>query len=150
MAEQTEGTIEINATPEEVMEVITDFDAYPTWAQGIKRAEVKKKDTQGRPKEVWMEASSMGIGAKYTLTYTYRAKNGGLSWKSKDAQGAVKSIDGEYTLEPAGDDTTKVRYRTSMELGIKVPGFMKKQGERMIIDTALKGLKKRVESSTSR
>ncbi len=29
---------------------------------------------------------------------------------------------------------------------MSVPGFMKRQGERMIIDSALKGLKKRVES----
>jgi carbon monoxide dehydrogenase subunit G len=144
MAEETEGTIEIEASPEDVMEVITDFDAYPKWAQGVKKAEVKKKDSKGRPQEVFMEAGSMGINAKYTLKYTYKAKNGGLSWTSKDTSGAVKSIKGSYELD-SKDGSTKVTYRTTMELGISVPGFMKRQGEKMIIDTALKGLKREVE-----
>jgi carbon monoxide dehydrogenase subunit G len=145
MAEETEGTIEIKASPEDVMEVITDFEAYPTWAQGVKKAEIKKKDSKGRPQEVFMEAGSMGINAKYTLKYTYKAKNGGLSWTSTDASGAVKSIKGAYELDPKDDESTKVTYRTTMELGISVPGFMKRQGEKMIIGTALKGLKKEVE-----
>src|SRR5947208_2361755 len=49
MAEQTSGEIEIKATPDEVLEVILDFDAYPTWANGVKRCEVTKKDSKGRP-----------------------------------------------------------------------------------------------------
>ncbi len=145
MAEETEGSITINASPDQVMEVITDFNAYPKWTQGVKKTEIKKKDSKGRPAEVYMEAGSMGFNAKYTLRYSYKAKNSGLSWTSLEASGAVKSIKGEYALDGDGDQT-KVTYRTTMELGMSVPGFMKRQGERMIIDSALKGLKKRVES----
>jgi carbon monoxide dehydrogenase subunit G len=145
MAEQTEGNVEIDATAAEVMEVITDFDAYPSWAQGVKKTEVKKTDSKGRPSEVFMEVGQMGVGAKYTLAYKYRAKDGGLSWTSKDASGAVKSITGEYKLEPS-EKGTKVTYRTTMELAISLPGLMKRQAERTIINTALGGLKKRVES----
>ena len=148
MAEKTEGDIEIEATPEEIMEVLTDYEAYPRWAQGIKKTAVRKKDSRGRGKEVYMEASSMGVGARYTLTYTYRAGNGGMSWTSKEASGAVKEIDGEYALEPVDDQKTRVTYRTTMELAIKVPGIMKRQAERQIIGTALQGLKKRVESGS--
>jgi carbon monoxide dehydrogenase subunit G len=145
MAEQTEGTTEIDATPGEVLEVITDFEAYPKWAQGVKKTEVKKSDSKGRPAEVFMEVGQMGVGAKYTLTYKYKAQDGGLSWTSKDASGAVKSIKGEYVLEPSKKGT-KVTYRTSMDLAISLPGLMKRQAERTIINTALGGLKKRVES----
>ena len=146
MAEETEGSVEINATPEEILEVITDFDAYPEWASGVKKAEVKRKNSRGRPSEVWMEAGSMGVGASYTLAYSYRAKNSGLSWRSTEASGAVKAIEGEYALDPLDDGKTRVTYRTTIELAIKVPGFMKRQGEKMVIDAALKGLKERVES----
>jgi carbon monoxide dehydrogenase subunit G len=145
MAEQTEGTTEIDATTAEVMEVITDFGAYPEWAQGVKKTEVKKSDSKGRPSEVFMEVGQMGVGAKYTLTYKYKTKDGGLSWTSKDASGAVKSIKGEYELEPSSGGT-KVTYRTTMELAISLPGLMKRQAEKTIINTALGGLKKRVES----
>jgi carbon monoxide dehydrogenase subunit G len=145
MAEQTEGTTEIAASPAEVLAVITDFAAYPKWAQGVKKAEVRKKDSKGRPSEVSFEAGQMGIGASYTLTYKYKAKDGGVSWKSTKASGAVKSIEGEYLLEASGEGT-KVTYRLKMEPAITLGGFMKRQAERTIINTALGGLKKRVEN----
>jgi carbon monoxide dehydrogenase subunit G len=142
MAEQTSGEIDIEATPEEVLEVILDFDAYPTWANGVKKCEVKKRDSKGRPSEVYMEVGSMGFGSKQTLKYSYTMT--GLSWASTKAEGAVKSIAGAYGLEKT-DDGTHVSYSTTMELAMPLPGMIKRQAERMIIDTALKGLKKQVE-----
>ncbi len=144
MAEQTEGSIEISATAEEVMKVLTDFDAYPEWADGIRKAEVKKSDANGRPSQVDFDVSQLGIGAKYTLAYRYHAKLGGLSWTTKSASGAVKDIKGEYALKPAESGTT-VTYRTTIEPAIPMMGFVKRQAERTIINTALVGLKRRVE-----
>jgi uncharacterized protein YndB with AHSA1/START domain len=144
MAELTEGSTEIKASPTDVMEVLTDFDAYPTWA-GIKKIEVKKKDSKGRGSEVYMEVAQMGVEAKYTLAYTYKAKDGGMSWTTREASGAVKDIEGEYDLEGDGD-TTKVTYRMALETAFKLPGFLKRQAEKQVVNTALGGLKKRVES----
>jgi hypothetical protein len=87
----------------------------------------------------------MGFDAQYTLAYTYKAKNGGLSWTTKEASGAVKDITGAYDLEGEGNRTT-VTYEMSIEPAIKLPGFIKKQVEKQIVNTALGGLKKRVES----
>ena len=144
MTSQTEGTTTIAAPPADVMAVIIDFDAYPEWA-GISKATVTKKDSKGRPKEVAMEFSQMGFSAAYTLTYSYAPKDGGVSWTTLEASGAVKDIEGEYVLEPEGDGT-KVTYRLTLELGISLPGFLRRQAEKQAINTALGGLKKRVES----
>jgi hypothetical protein len=144
MAEQTEGSIEIAATPAEIMKVIMDFGAYPRWAQGVRMAKVLKRDVSGRPSEVSMEAGQMGVNAQYTLSYRYKAKDGGLSWTTKEASGAVKDIAGEYVLEPAGE-VTRVTYRLMMVPAISLGGFIKRQAERTIINAALGGLKKRVE-----
>ena len=145
MAEQTSGDIEIDASPPEVMAVITDFEAYPKWASGVKKATVKKRDSKGRASEVAFEVSQMGVGATYTLAYRYRAGDGGLSWTTTSASGAVKDIKGEYAVK-AGGKGTKVTYRTTIEPAIPMMGFMKRQAEKTIIGTALGGLKKRVES----
>ena len=144
MAEQTEGSIEISATAGEVMDVLTDFGAYPEWADGIRKAEVKKNEAEGRPSQVHFEVSQMGIGASYTLAFRYRANLGGLSWSTKSASGAVKDIKGEYALMPSGAGTT-VRYRATIEPAVPMIGFVKRQAEKAIINTALAGLKKRVE-----
>lgn len=144
MAERTEGSTEINASPADVMEVLKDFEAYPDWA-GIKKVEVKEKDSDGTPKEVYMEVSQMGMEAKYTLSYTYAAKDGGMSWTTSEASGALKDLEGEYALEADGD-TTKVTYKMAIEPAVRIPGFLKRQIEKQVVNTALGGLKKRVES----
>ena len=144
MAERTEGSTTINASPGEIMRVITDFGAYPKWA-GVKTAEVLSEYDDGSPAEVAMAVSQMGVDAKYTLAYEYYEEDGGLTWTTVEASGAVKDIEGEYVLEPLHDDQTEVTYRLKLDLAISLPGFMKRKAEKQVISTALGGLKKRVE-----
>lgn len=131
------------ASPAEVMSVITDFGSYPEWAQ-VKTAEVLKTDGKGRPVEVAFSFSQMGFEGGYTLAYRYAARNGGVSWITKEASGVIKDIDGGYDLEPT-DAGTSVTYRLTLELTISLPGFLRKTAEKTIISTALDGLKRRVE-----
>jgi carbon monoxide dehydrogenase subunit G len=144
MAEQTQGTIEIDAAPAEIMRTIADFDAYPDWVDGIKSAEIKARDGDGRPTEVVFEFSAMAFSATYTLRYEYEAEDRGVRWTTIEASGAVKDVEGEYVLDPLNGDT-EVTYRLTVELGVPVPGFLKRQGDKRAIKTALEGLKKRVE-----
>jgi ribosome-associated toxin RatA of RatAB toxin-antitoxin module len=142
--ERTEGSIEIDASPPEIMEVISDFESYPEWADGIKAARIGSRDDQGRPAEVSFEFAAMGFDAAYTLVYEYSPDHGGVSWTTKEASGAVKDVEGEYVLEAENGDTT-VTYRLAVELGVPLPGFLKRRADKQAIKTALDGLKKRVE-----
>ena len=65
--------------------------------------------------------------------------------RSKEARGAVRDIRGEYLLNEVDDDTTKVTYRLAVELGILVPGFLRTEGAKRVIENALERLKRRVE-----
>jgi ribosome-associated toxin RatA of RatAB toxin-antitoxin module len=143
--EKAEGTKTVNASAADIMEVLSDFDAYPDWTD-VKKTEVVKSDKQGRPTEVSYEVSQFGISAKYTLAYTYTANDGGMTWTTESVQeGPIKDITGEYVLEELDEDETEVTYRMSLDLSTKLPGFIMKRGEKMIIRNALDGLKKRVE-----
>ena len=145
MAEQTEGSITIEAAASDVMDVILDYESYPKW-NDIESVKVLKKDSKGRGSEVQMHVKAPVIGeVTYTLTYSYKAGDGGLSWTTKEIEGGIKDIKGEYALDELDEDETKVTYRMSLDLKMKVPGFIRKQGEKQIVDGALKGLKKRVE-----
>jgi carbon monoxide dehydrogenase subunit G len=146
MADRTEGSTDIAATPAEVMAVITDYEAYPEWATGVKVARILERDGKGRATSVAFEISQSGVGAKYTLAYTYAGRGRRLSWTTVEASGVVKDVEGEYVLESA-DGGTRVTYRTTVDLAIPMMGFMKRQAEKMIISTALDGLKARVERS---
>jgi hypothetical protein len=142
MAEQTEGSIEIEAEPGRILQVIVDFESYPDWVEGIRAAEVRARDEHGRATEVAYEFAAMGFTASYTLAYRYA--DDGVSWTTLAASGAVRDVRGEYVLEPLDGDT-EVTYRLAVELGVPVPGFVKRRADRTAIRTALEGLKERVE-----
>jgi ribosome-associated toxin RatA of RatAB toxin-antitoxin module len=145
VAEQTSGDTTIKASAEEIMDVLTDFASYPKWTD-FKSADVLKEDNQGRATQVRYEMKAPVIGdVALTLSYRYKANNGGMSWTSKDIEGGVKSIKGEYVLKELDEDETKVTYTTTVDLKMKVPSMLRKQGEKQIIRQALDGLKKRAE-----
>jgi carbon monoxide dehydrogenase subunit G len=143
VAERTEGTIEIEAPASEIMEVISDYPAYPEWSD-VAAAEVLENGEDGRPTRVAFKVSQMGFDAEYTLAYEYAPDDGGVSWTTVEASGALKDVQGEYVLEAQGD-STRVTYRMAAELAMPVPGIIRRQGEKRVVKTALEGLKKRVE-----
>ena len=142
MPEQTTSSILIDAAPAVVMGVIADFDAYPSWAQGVKKAEPVKGGE--RPEQVYFELDASPIKDAYTLAYDWDGDRG-VSWGLVEGK-MLKAMDGAYILEDRGDGTTEVTYRLAVDISIPMIGMLKRKAEKVIIDTALKGLKKRVES----
>ena len=145
MSEQTEGQIVIAASAAEILDVLTDFEAYPEWAD-VKSVEVLERGEGGLGTKVAFEVEVPVLGkAAYTLAYRYAPMDGGMSWVSTEARGAVSDISGEYLLTEIDEDETKVIYRLRVEIGILLPGFVRTQGEKRVIENALEGLKRRVE-----
>ncbi len=145
MGEHAEGTILIEASAAEVMDVISDYEAYPEWAD-VKTARVLQRGAGGVGTEVAFEVDVPVLGrASYTLAYRYAPGDAGVSWVTKEARGAVSNISGEYLLNEVGDRETEVTYRLSVELGVLLPGFVRTQGAKRVIENALEGLKRRVE-----
>jgi ribosome-associated toxin RatA of RatAB toxin-antitoxin module len=145
MGEHAEGSIVIEASAAEVMDVITDYEAYPEWAD-VKTARVLQRGAGGVGTEVAFEVDVPLLGrASYTLAYRYAPGDAGVSWVTKEARGAVSNISGEYLLNELDDRETEVTYRLSVELGVLLPGFVRTQGAKRVIENALEGLKRRVE-----
>jgi ribosome-associated toxin RatA of RatAB toxin-antitoxin module len=146
MAEQTTSNIVISANPASIMGVIADFDAYPSWAQGVKKAEVVEDGTNGRAKQVYFELDAAPIKDAYTLSYDWRGDDS-VTWTLVKGK-MLKAMNGAYELRGHGDESTEVTYRLAVEISIPMIGMLRRKAEKVIIDTALKGLKKRVESLT--
>jgi ribosome-associated toxin RatA of RatAB toxin-antitoxin module len=143
MAEQTTSSIVISADPASVMAVISDFEAYPTWAQGVKKAEPVEQGSNGRPDQVYFELDASPIKDAYTLSYDWHGDDS-VTWKLVEGK-MLKAMDGSYELDDQGE-STEVTYRLAVEISIPMIGMLRRKAEKVIIDTALKGLKKRVES----
>jgi ribosome-associated toxin RatA of RatAB toxin-antitoxin module len=143
MPEQTTSSIVIDAPAPAVMAVIADFPAYPEWAQGMQKAEVVETGADGRGTKVDFELEATPIKDSYTLAYTWRGDQE-VTWDLVEGR-MLKAMNGAYVLRPAGSGT-EVTYRLAVDLSIPMIGMLRRKAEKIIIDTALKGLKKRVES----
>lgn len=144
MAEQTTSSIVIDADPASVMAVIANFSDYPQWVQGVKKADVVAQGSGGRAEQVYFELDASPIKDQYTLGYDWDGDRA-VRWNLVEGK-MLRAMDGAYELEDRGDGTTEVTYRLAVDISIPMIGMLKRKAEKVIIDNALKGLKKRVES----
>ena len=142
MADQTSSSIVVDAAPADVMAVIADFPSYPAWVQGMKSVEVVQ-ERDGVAEQVHFELEATPIKDSYTLAYDWKGDSS-VTWELVEGK-MLKAMEGAYVLRPSGAGT-EVTYRLSVDLSIPMIGMLRRKAEKVIIDTALKGLKKRVES----
>lgn len=126
------------------MAVIGDFPAYPTWAKGVQEADVRSEYDDGQAREVFFRLDVPPIKDEYTLAYDWQGADG-VTWQLVEG-GILKALDGAYLLRAVGDGSTEVTYRLALDVTIPLIGMLKRKGEKILVDTALKGLKKHVES----
>jgi len=146
MAEQTESSVVIDASPQTVMEVIADLGAYPNWSDGIISVEVLSSGPDGRPTQARFHLASGPIKDTYELDYTWQGDTS-VRWILTKGD-MLTMMDGSYTLTDNGDNSTRVEYRLAVDVKIPMIGMLKRKAEKVIVDTALKGLRKRVDALT--
>jgi ribosome-associated toxin RatA of RatAB toxin-antitoxin module len=137
---RTTSDIVIDASADEIMDVIADFASYPTWATGMKSADVVSTAPDGRAERVHFVLDATPIRDEYDLGYVWDGN------RTVEPGSMLKSMDGAYILEPAGQEQTRVTYQLAVDVSIPLLGMLKRKAEKVIIDTALKGLKKQVEA----
>ena len=145
MADKTSSTMTIGAARPVIMAVIADFSAYPQWASGVRSAEVLDTGQDGRAERVRFTIDAGVIKDSYVLGYTWQGDEH-VRWDLVERGSAVSEMSGAYRLDQAGD-ATKVTYELAVGLAIPMIGMLKRRAEKTIIDTALKGLRSRVQQT---
>jgi ribosome-associated toxin RatA of RatAB toxin-antitoxin module len=146
MADRTESSVIINAAPAAVMAVIADLKAYPEWSDGVKSVTVLTEYEDGRPADARFVVDAGAIKDTYELEYDWADDDSSVSWTLTTGQ-MLKALDGVYELTGNADGTTTVVYRLAVDVSIPMIGMIKRKAEKVIVDTALRGLKERVEGS---
>ena len=142
MADQSTQSIVVEAPAADVMAVIADFPAYPRWVTAAKQVEVLETGADGRASRVHFLLDAGAIKDDYVLAYTWDGDRR-VDWTLVQVQ-MQKQQDGSYTLVESAGRTT-VTYSITIDLSIPMLGLVKRKAEKVILDTALKELKKRVE-----
>jgi hypothetical protein len=147
MADSSTQSILILAPLDRVAAVICDFPRYPEWADAMKQVDVVAEYEDGYAAEVHFVIDAGVLADEYTLEYSYAEDLSRIEWVLTAPSKTQRSQKGSYDLVEA-DGVTTVTYTLEVELSIGMLGMFRRKAEKMIMDTALKQLKKRVETLT--
>jgi len=140
MAVTDSREVVIEATPDEIMDVLFDLESLPEWSSAHKEVEVLERDDQGHPRKARQVVKVVGVSDEQVLAYTVH--DDGVSWALVRAK-QQRAQQARYTLTPEGD-STRVRFELMVDPTVPLPGFLIKKGAKSLMDTATEGLRKRV------
>ncbi|MEV1287893.1 SRPBCC family protein [Micromonospora sp. NPDC049679] len=145
MADSSTQSIVIDAPPPQVAAAICDFARYPEWTEALKSVEVIEEYEDGYASQVRFVLDAGVLVDEYTLAYEYAEDISRIEWRLVGSSKMQKRQTGSYDLDDNGDGTTTVTYTLEVELSVGMLGMFRRKAEKMIMDTALKQLKRRVE-----
>jgi uncharacterized membrane protein len=146
MADTSTQSIQVHAPVDRVAAVICDFPRYPEWVDALKQIDVLEEYEDGYAATVRWVIDAGVMADEYTLEYAYADDLTRIEWHLVEPSKTQRSQEGSYDLVDNGDGTTTVTYTLEVELSIGMLGMFRRKAEKMIMDTALKQLKRRVES----
>ncbi|GED96687.1 SRPBCC family protein [Gordonia crocea] len=129
---------DIAAPPSVVMEVLQDIESLPEWSGPHKSAEIVEEYDDGLPKLVKVKVSVGPITDEQTLTYQWTDNT--CTWDLVEGTQLSKQH-GTYTITET-DKGSQVEFTLDVDLKVKLPGLIVKQGQKTAVETAKKGLTK--------
>jgi ribosome-associated toxin RatA of RatAB toxin-antitoxin module len=146
MTDTSTQSIVIDAPPERVAEVVCDFALYPEWVSAVKSADVVEEYEDGYASKVRFVLDAGVLADEYTLQYEYSEDLTRVEWDLVEPSRMQRSQRGSYDIVANSDGTSTVTYTLAVELAIAMLGMLKRKAEKKVMDTALKELKRRVET----
>ncbi|GAA1627405.1 SRPBCC family protein [Actinoplanes couchii] len=146
MADTSTQSIQVDAPLARVAAVICDFASYPEWAESIKKAEITEEYEDGYAARVRFQIDATVLVDEYTLEYAYADDLSRIEWTLAEPSKTQRSQEGSYDLVANASGGTTVTYTLAVDLAIGMLGMFRRKAEKMIMDTALRELKRRVES----
>ncbi len=136
----------VDAPVPRVAEVVCDFERYPEWTGAVRAAQVLERYEDGYARRVRFELDAGPVRDEYVLVYDYAADLSRIGWHLEEPSTVQRAQTGAYDLADNGDGTCTVTYTLEVDLAIPMLGMFRRKAERVIMDTALKELKRRVET----
>jgi len=140
-SEIVKESIVADADVDTIMDIVADLEQYPQWQEGVREVEILETDDDGWATKARLVVQGVGMTSWMVITYTYT--DNAMSWRLVESDKLAKS-DGSYTMNDRGDGTTEVIYELEVAPSISLPGVVRRQIARKIVDNALKGLQSRL------
>ena len=122
MADQATETMEIAAPADRILDVLLDFDAYPTWAKDLKGVTVESTRRRGAGAARSRSGPPPWAAARATRCATTTGPPH-LGWELVRGD-IMRKLDGSYELAPGGTDgRTLVTYHLAVDLDHPAAGL---------------------------
>lgn len=142
------ASAEIDASLNEVWEVVADVLTAPEWQGGLVAMSALEHDADGRPTLVETENDIKVRRVKTRVRFRYEPPTQ-LSWTQE--KGDLKSVEGSWTLEDLGDGRTRATYTLDSDpgrvLGMLIRGPVEAGVRAMLVNARPDELKARVEGA---
>src|SRR6478672_12525708 len=116
--------IVIEATPDEIMDILVDLESLTEWSSAHQKVEVLERDDEGRPSKSRQVVKVVGVSDEQVLDYTVH--DDGVSWTLVSSK-QQRAQNGHYKLTPDGD-ATKVHFELTIDPLVPLPGFLIRRG----------------------
>jgi ribosome-associated toxin RatA of RatAB toxin-antitoxin module len=135
-------TVEIAATPETILSIVADFEAYPQWNEEIKGCWVLARYDDGRPSQLRLDVAVQGMDGSYICAVYYPSpaeiytvlQQGDLFEKQQQ----------NFSVVPMGA-TSLLTVDFDVETKLAIPKTMVKKVVNDALDYLADNLKKRAE-----
>jgi len=135
-------TVEVAASPETVMSIVADFEAYPQWNEEVKGCWVLARYDDGRPSQLRLDVAVSGMDGSYICAVYYPSpaeiytvlQQGDLFEKQQQ----------NFSVVPVGA-TSLLTVDLDVETKLAIPKTMVKKVVNDALDYLADNLKKRAE-----
>lgn len=126
---------------DKIFKVLTDFESYPNFMDGVSKVEVTNREGNNIEAEY-----SLNIIKKfsYTMNHVVEEPNK-ISWSFISGD-LFKKSDGSWTLKDLGDGKTEVNYEVDIDFKVMVPGMVSKKLVKSNLPSMLKSVQKQAKA----
>lgn len=143
------ASVEIDASIEDVWEVVQDVLTAPEWQGGLDKMTALERDAEARPTLVETENDIKVRRVKARVRFRYAGPTA-LAWTQE--QGDMKSVEGAWKLEDLGDGRTRASYTLDADpgrvLGLVIRGPVQAATQAIFVNGRPGELKRRVEGGS--
>jgi ribosome-associated toxin RatA of RatAB toxin-antitoxin module len=137
-------TAEIDATPQQCFDLLTDYERLPEWQGAVRSASILERDEQGRGAVVEYEVDARVKTVRYRLRQVYDEP---ARLASEYLGGDFRDFSGEWRFVALDARRTRVELDLRIDPGRFVPGPVRGVIADAVMRRALRDLKTHLESA---
>ena len=137
-------TAEIEATPQQCFDLLTDYERLPEWQGAVRSASILERDAQGRGAVVQYEVDARVKTVRYRLRQVYDEP---ARLASEYLGGDFRDFSGEWRFVALDKRRTRVELDLRIDPGRFVPAPVRGVIADAVMRRALRDLKTHLESA---